>query len=124
MVELKPYRPPEGSEPTITTDGNKGRASKPKKYIGKKQPWNQSILDPENETDSQGRCTDLEGYTFDLGQRASDKFARTMQELDQYLGKTYSDSCQSAIMTETTAKFPDPDMRTITELGIERKKNR
>ena len=33
------------------------------------------------ETDFQGRCTDLEGYTFDLGPSASDKLARTIKEL-------------------------------------------
>ena len=42
-----------------------------------------------------------------------------MKELEQYLGTTYSDSCQPAIMTETAANLPDPDMPTITELGTE-----
>ena len=77
MVKLKPSRPPEGNEFIIPTDGNKGRVSKPKKYRDKKQPRNKSSLDPETETDFQGRCTDLEGYTFDLGPRVSDKFSRT-----------------------------------------------
>ena len=122
MVKFKPSRPPEGNELKIPTDGNKGQVSKPKKCRGKKQPRNKSSLDPETETDFQGRCTDLEGYTFDLGPRASDKFAITMKELEQYLGTTYSDSFQPAIMTETTANFPDPDMPTITELGTERPK--
>ena len=45
-----------------------------------------------------------------------------MKELKQYLGTTYSDSCQPAIMTETSAKFPDPKMPTINELGTERPK--
>ena len=45
-----------------------------------------------------------------------------MKELVQYLGTTYSDSCQPAIMTETAANFPNPDMPTITELGTERPK--
>ena len=35
--------------------------------------------------DFQGRCTNLEGYTFDLGPRASDNFARTMKELERYM---------------------------------------
>ena len=82
MVESKPSRPPEGNELKILPDRNKGQVSKPKKYRGKKQPRNKSSLEPETETDFQGRCTDLEGYTFDLGPRASDKFARTMKELD------------------------------------------
>ena len=62
-------------------DRNKGQASNPKKYRGKKQPQKFSSLESETETDFQGRCTDLEGYTFDLGPRAFDKFARTMKEL-------------------------------------------
>ena len=73
-------------------------------------------------TDFQSRCTDLEGNNFDLGPRASDKFARTMKELERYIGTTYSDICQPAIMTETAANFPDPEMPTITELGTERPK--
>ena len=122
MVESKSYRPPEGNELKIPTDGNKEQVSKPKKYRGKKQPQNKSSLEPETETDFQGRCTDLEGYTYDLGQRASDKFSRTMKELERYLGATYSDICQPAIMIEISAKFPDPEMPTITEMGTERPK--
>ena len=77
MVKSKPSRPPEGNELKIPTDGNKGQAYKPKNYRGKKQPQNKPSMEPETETDFQGRCTDLEGYTFDLGPRLSDKFART-----------------------------------------------
>ena len=119
MIKSKPSRPPEGKELKIMTYGNKGQVSKLKKSRGKKQPRNKSSLEPETKTDLQGRCTDLEGYTFDLGPRASDKFARKMKELEQYLGTTYSDSCQPAIMTETAANFPDPEMPNITELGTE-----
>ena len=108
MVKLKPSRPPEGNELKISTDGNKGQVSKPKKCRVKEKPRNKSLLDREAETDFQGRCTDLEGYTFDLGPRASDKFSRTMKKLERYLGTTYSDICQPAIMTETAANFPDP----------------
>ena len=45
-----------------------------------------------------------------------------MKELEQYLGTTYSDSCQPFIMTETTANFPNPEMPTITDLGTDRQK--
>ena len=45
-----------------------------------------------------------------------------MKELERYIGTTYSDSCQPAIMTETAANFPDPEIPTITELGTERPK--
>ena len=107
MVEQKPSRPPEGNELKNPTDVNKGKASNTKKYRGKKQPRNKPSLEPENETDFQGRCTDLEGHTFDLGPRASDNISRTTKELERYLGTTYSDSCQPAIITETAANFPD-----------------
>ena len=117
MVKSKPSRPSEGNELKIPIDGNKGQASNPKKYRGKKQPRNKSSLDPETETDFQVRCTDLEGYTFDLGPRASAKFSRTMKEIYRYLGTTYSNSCQPAIMDEPEANFPNPEMPTITELG-------
>ena len=82
MVKSKPSLPPEGNELKILTDGENRKVSKPNKYRGKKQPRNKSSLDPKTETDFQGRFTDLEGYTFDLGPRASDKFARTMKELE------------------------------------------
>ena len=121
MVESKPSRSPEGNESKILTDGNQGKASNPKNYRGKK-PRNTPIPEPEPETDFQGRCTDLEGYTFDLGPRASGKFTRKMKELDRYIGATYSEICQTAIMTETTATFPNPEMPTIIDLGTERPK--
>ena len=91
----------------ILTGSNKGPASKPKKYKGKK-PLNEPSPDPKTKTEFQGRCTELEGYTFYLVSRAFDKFSITMKELEQYLGTTYSDSFQPAIMTETEATFPDP----------------
>ena len=46
MVESKPSSPPEGNELNILTDGNKGQASKPNKYRGKKQPRNKLSLEP------------------------------------------------------------------------------
>ena len=121
MVKSKPSRSPEGNESNILTDRNKGQDSKPKKYRGKK-PRNKPRPQPEAKTDFQGQWTDLECYTFDLGPRASDKFARTIKELELYLGEIYSDSCQKAIMTETAATFPDPGIPTITNLGTERPK--
>ena len=80
---------------------------------------NKPSPEPETKTGFQGWWADLEGYTFDLGPRASDKFSRTMKEMEQYLGTTYSDSCKTAIMTKTTATFPDPDMPNITYLGTD-----
>ena len=96
MVILKPSRPPEGNELNIPTEENKGQVSNIKKYKGKKKPQNKSFLEPKTKTDFQGRCTDLEGYTFDLGPRVSDKFSRAMKELERYLGTTYCDSCQQS----------------------------
>ena len=121
MDKSKPYRPPEGNELKIMTDKKKGKASTTNKYRVKK-PKNKPSPYPETETDFQGRCTDLEGYTFDLGPIASEKFARTMKELEQYLGATYSDSRQPSIMTETASNFLVLEMHTITDLGIDRPK--
>ena len=73
MVKLKPSRPPEGNEMEITTEENKVQASNPKKYRGKK-PQNKPSPDPKTDTDFQGRFTDLEGYTVDLGPRSSEFF--------------------------------------------------
>ena len=87
MVKSKPSRPPEGNESKIPTDGNKGNASNTKKYRGKKHQ-NKPSTEPKTETDFQGRCTDLEGYNFDLGPRAYEKIDITMRELEQYLGAT------------------------------------
>ena len=108
MVESKPSQPLKGNELKIPTDGNKGQASKPKKYRGKKKPRNKSSLEPETKTDFQGGCNDLEGYTFELGTRSSDKFSIKMKEMERYLGISCSDSCQPAIMTETAANFTKP----------------
>ena len=118
MVKSKPSCPPENDELKIPFYGNNGHASKNKKYRGNK-PQNKPSPEPETETDFQGRCTDLEGYNFDLGPRASEKLSRTMNALERYLGATYSDSCQPSIMTETVATFPNPDMPTINDLGSE-----
>ena len=123
MVKSKPSRPPEGNKSKIPTDGNKLQSSNPNKYRGN-EPQNTPSPDPKTDTDFQGRCTDLEGYTFDPVPRASDKFSRTMKELEQCHGETYSDRFQPAIMTETAATFPNPEIPTITELGAECPKNR
>ena len=121
MVKSKPSCPPEGNELNIPTDRNKVQAYKPKNCRGKK-PQNKPSPEPETKTGFQGRCTDLKGYTFDLWPRASDKFYRTIKELDWYIGATYSDSYQPNIMTETAANFPNPEMPNMTDLGIERPK--
>ena len=46
-----------------------------------------------------------------------------MKELEQYLGATYIDICQPAIITETPYTFPNPEMPTIIpDTGVERPK--
>ena len=50
MVKSKPFCPTEGNEPKILTDSNKGQASKPKNYKGKK-PRNIPSPDHEAKTD-------------------------------------------------------------------------
>ena len=45
-----------------------------------------------------------------------------MKELERYLGTMRSYSCQPAIMTEISANFTNPEMHTITDLGIKRPK--
>ena len=99
----------------IPTDWKKGQASKTNKYRGK-TPQNKPRPYPEAATDFQGRCTDLEGYIFDLGPRASKKISQTMKKLEQYLGATYSDIFHPSIMNETVATFPIPEMPTIKDL--------
>ena len=42
-----------------------------------------------------------------------------MKKLDQYLRTTSSDSFQPAIMTETAATFPNPEMPNITDFVTE-----
>ena len=39
-----------------------------------------------------------------------------MKELEQYIGATYSDSCQSDIITETAATLTYPEIPNITDL--------
>ena len=112
----------EGNELKNLTDGNKGKASKPKNYRGKK-PQNNPSPDPKSETNFKGRYNDLEGYILYLGPRVSEKFTRTMKKMEQYFGVTCSYICQTDIMTETTATFPDPDItKTIPDSGTERPK--
>ena len=46
-----------------------------------------------------------------------------MKDLGRYLGETYSNSCQPAIMTKIPATLPDTEMPTITpDMGIEHPK--
>ena len=80
---------------------NKGQESKTKRYRDKKTRT--KIQGPKLEADTNFKswCSGLEGYIFDLGPIASDKFARAMKDLERYLGVNYINICQTAIMNET-----------------------
>ena len=81
VVESKPYRPTERNESKIPEDWNKDQASNPQRYRGN-IPLNKPIPDPKSKTDFHGQSTDLEGYIFDLGPRASENFYQKMKDLD------------------------------------------
>ena len=67
MVKSKPFHPLEGNELKISTEGNKGQVSKPKKYRGKNQPRNKSSLEPKTETSFQVSTPALEvSLGFDI----------------------------------------------------------
>ena len=100
-AKTKPYRSLEVNKYNNLTDKNKGKASNPKRCIGKKKWTKTQGPELEAETNFKGWCSDLEGYILDLGPRALDKFARTMTNLDRYLWVTYSDICQPYIVTKT-----------------------
>ena len=68
MVESKPSCPHEGNELKIPTDGNKGKPSKPKKYIGKKQPKNKPILEPKLKLTSRSGLLTWEATLLTLDQ--------------------------------------------------------
>ena len=67
----------------------------------------------ESKTDFKGCFSDPEGYILNLGTRTRDKFFRTMEDLELYLGETYIDICQPYMMNKTLDTFPDPDMPSI-----------
>ena len=106
MIESKPYGSPEGDELKGSTEESMGQASEPKMYRGKKKPSKTQCQEPEADTNFKGQCSDLGGYIFDLGPRVSDKFTRTIKELERYLGSMYRDSYQTVIMNETPATLP------------------
>ena len=123
MVETKPYYPPEGNESKNSTEKQKVQATKKNNYQCNKTWTKTQGPEPEAKTEFKGRCSNLEVYIFNLGPRASDKFARTMKELEIYLVETYINIWQPDIMTETPATSPNPDMpKTIPSVGSERPK--
>ena len=87
VVKTKPPRSPEGNYSKNSADKHKGQALKTKRYRGKNTRTKTQGLELKAETNSKGRCSNQEGYIFNLGPRASYKFARTMKELEQYIGK-------------------------------------
>ena len=107
MVKNKPYGSPEGVESKGSSEENKGRAYKPKNHRKNNTGRKNQGQEIEADTNFKCRCSDIEGYVFDLGSRALYNFYSTMKELKQYLGGTYIDSCQTVIMTETPETFLD-----------------
>ena len=108
MVEIKPSRYPEGNKSKNSTDKNKGQAFKTKRYRCKKMRTKTQGPELKSDTDFKGLCSDLEGCVFDLGLRASDKFARTMKDMERYLRAIYSNSCYPVIIIETPETLPNP----------------
>ena len=113
MFENKPYCYPEGNESNNSTDKHKVQVPNQNSYQGKKNQTKNQGPELEDDTNIKGWCTDLGGYILDLGMRALDKFSRTTEELDHYLGEIYRDNCHPFIITNTSKTFPDPDMPTI-----------
>ena len=87
MVETKPSCSPEKYDLKNSTYEHKGKWPKTNMYWVKKTQTKTQGLELKAETNSKGRCSNQEGYIFNLGPRASYKFARTMKELEQYIGK-------------------------------------
>ena len=108
MVGSKPFCPPKVNESKNLTDKNKGQSPNYNKCRGKKTQTKSQDSNPEAETNFKGRVSDLEGYIFNLGTRASEKFSRAMKDLERYLVATFGDICEPAIMTEIPATFLNP----------------
>ena len=76
MVNSKPPRSHEGNESKGFNNKSKGQASNTKRYRGD-NIWNKNQrIELKANTDFKGRCSDLEGYVFNLVPISSDKFAR------------------------------------------------
>ena len=114
MVKTKPSCYPEGNHSKNLTEKHKGKAPKKKSYGYKRTRTETQGPEFEAETDFKDRCIDLEGSIFDLGPRASDKFAKTMKELERYLGATCRNICQPEIITKIPETLPDSDITMIT----------
>ena len=88
MVESKLYQYPEGNYPKLSTDKSNGNNFTNKRYRGKKIWTKTQGPELESDTNFKGWCSDLEGYVFNIGPRASTKFSRTMKGMERYLGAT------------------------------------
>ena len=95
------------------TEEHKVQSPKKKRYQVNDNWTKNQGPEIEAETNFKGQCSNQEGYIFNLGTRAPDKFARTMKNMERYLRETYSDICKPAIVTYTPSTFPNPDMTTI-----------
>ena len=119
IIKTKPSWSPDVDESKCSTDEIKRQASKPKIYRGNKMQTKIQGLEIEANTNFKVQWSVSESYIFNLRPRASDKFTRKIKELERYLGATYSDNLQPAIMIETPETLPDSDMPTIIpDMGV------
>ena len=88
MVKTKSSGISEGNESNNSTDENKKQSTKPKRYRGNKYRTKSQGPEIKSKTNFNGQGRDLEGYIFDFGPRALDRFTRTMKEMERYLGAT------------------------------------
>ena len=86
MVKSEPSCPTEVNESKNLTNENKGQSPNSKKYRGKKTWTKYQVPDPKYDTAFNVQCSGLEGYIFDLGPRSLEKFAKTMKDLERFLG--------------------------------------
>ena len=87
VILIKLSCPPQVNESNNFTGKNKGYASKPKIYRGKKTQTKTQGPELEAETHFKRRCSDLEDYIFDIGLRASEFFPGQCKSCRGILGR-------------------------------------
>ena len=123
MVEIKPYRLSTVNESNNLTAKSKGKSPKSKNYKRKNTRTKSQGPDHKAENDFKRWCSDLEGYSFDLGPEASDKFDHKMKDMERHHGETYSNRCQPTIITNNQYTFTNPYIpKVILDTGVEQPK--
>ena len=113
VVKSKPFQSPRGFGSKGLTWKSEGRSSNTKSYRCKKTQTNTQGQYIESNTNFNVRCSALEGCVFDLKLISLNKFSRKMKELKLYVSAMYINSCQPAIMTETSSTFLDLEIMTV-----------